>query len=594
MKHHHRSWLEQASFGLRTATRSAPLAVTVDALGGAILSAVPSLNIIAVAYTVNKISERIAKGSILEGSTPLDVIWPLIALAAITHVTSSVRSLAQSKISLFTEMRLRADLSRALTGRRLAELENAELQDEVQLANLGAGGRIAAIYQDCLVLASGMIAFVSVAYVLLSWDIMVALAIVVSPLPSLAANLLYSRIGWDLEVEQAGRRRYIEYLRALLTDPRRVPELITARSRGAIVQTAQDLDTSLVSDKYRLARRRVMVTSAVGIASVLGLGVAFVSAAAGAVRTGDVGTFAGFLSATATMQGTLFGITQGFVSLSDNVRYAGAFTRVVDGCLVDLVNCHDGGRVVAEDRERPIQADGLRFRDVYFAYPERARDTLKGISFEVPAARAVYLCGENGSGKSTLGKLAAGLYEPKRGEAILDGLPCFESVPLDAVSLPSRVGVLHQRPLEFEASLRMNVTLGDQDISDDEVLRALRTVGLSSLVSGPAALERQLGRLFNGTQLSTGQWQRLGLARIMVGNYRLIILDEPTSAIDECGLDMVREFISELERSGRIVLVITHDEELIPAGGEVIRIEGGRISHIDLKDEAQAIRSVLL
>jgi ATP-binding cassette subfamily B protein len=218
----------------------------------------------------------------------------------------------------------------------------------------------------------------------------------------------------------------------------------------------------------------------------------------------------------------------------------------------------------------------LRFRQVSFRYPGSERFALRDFNMTVPAGRFVALVGPNGAGKSTLFKLLCRLYDPESGAVELDGIDLRE---LEVEKLRGLITVLFQQPVHYNATAAENVRLGELGASAGEVEAAARDAGAHDLIAAlPGGYEALLGKWFaSGTELSVGEWQRVALARAFLRRAPILLLDEPTSAMDPWAES---DWLGRLRTlaAGRTVLLITHrfttacqaDVVHVLAGGQVV------------------------
>lgn len=227
----------------------------------------------------------------------------------------------------------------------------------------------------------------------------------------------------------------------------------------------------------------------------------------------------------------------------------------------------------------PTPASELRFEDVNFSYDARST-VLSGVSFHAKIGDITAIAGPSGSGKSTLIALMLRFFEPVAGRITLDG---HDIRDLKLESYRRMISVaLQENPL-FTATLRDNILYGRIDATEEEILYAVARAGLAEFVlSLPAGLDTVLGE--KGAKLSTGQAQRIGLARAFLLNAPILILDEPTSALDSVTENLVmrgiREWIDERPRE-RIVLLATHRRSTAALADRIYQIADGRVSEAD-------------
>ncbi|HVL06107.1 MAG TPA: ATP-binding cassette domain-containing protein [Acidimicrobiales bacterium] len=227
------------------------------------------------------------------------------------------------------------------------------------------------------------------------------------------------------------------------------------------------------------------------------------------------------------------------------------------------------------------------FEEVSFTYPGRNAPALDGVTLRIGAGECVALVGHNGAGKTTLIKLLLRLYDPTAGRIVLDGtdLRLF-----DPSELRRRVSVIFQDFVRYELTAGENIGLGDLEALGDEnrLLQAAARAGAASLVAAlPEGLDTALGRQFGGRELSEGEWQKLALARSLVRDADLLVLDEPTAALDvETEYDLYCRF-REIT-AGRTTVLISHRLSTVRMADRIVFLSGGRVQEEGTHDELLA------
>jgi len=205
----------------------------------------------------------------------------------------------------------------------------------------------------------------------------------------------------------------------------------------------------------------------------------------------------------------------------------------------------------------PGLREGVRLEGVAFRYPGSERQALAGFDLLLPAGQLVAIVGENGAGKSTLARLICRLHDPDSGHITWDGIDLRAMAQAD---LRGRIGLLMQRPLLYQASCAENIAIGElrQPPTAEQLAMAAAASGFAAVAARlPDGLDTVLGKMFGQAELSSGEWQRLALARILVRQAELLILDEPTSAMDPWAeAEWMQRLRSVL--AGRTALIITH------------------------------------
>ena len=217
--------------------------------------------------------------------------------------------------------------------------------------------------------------------------------------------------------------------------------------------------------------------------------------------------------------------------------------------------------------------DRIEFRDVSFAYADSDEDVLKSASFTLKKGSVTALVGRSGAGKSTIADLLLGFLTPGKGEILIDG------VALDSENLPAwrkGIGYIPQEPLILNASVRENLQRFHPDASEQDMIAALKKAQAWTIIEGmPKGLDTSLGD--EGVRLSGGERQRIVLARVLLGNPRLIIMDEATSAMDYESETAVRDAINALNEQVTI-LIIAHRLATVRTAKYAMVLENGQIT----------------
>jgi ATP-binding cassette subfamily C protein LapB len=222
--------------------------------------------------------------------------------------------------------------------------------------------------------------------------------------------------------------------------------------------------------------------------------------------------------------------------------------------------------------QRPQLRGDIEFRNVKFAYPGRQDAALDGISFKIQAGERVALIGRVGSGKSTIERLIMGLYQPLDGAVLLDGIDLRQ---LDPADVRRNLGYVSQDVTLFYGSLRDNITFGLPYADDSAIVAAAELAGMSSFIDRhPRGFDMTVGE--RGESLSGGQRQGIGLARAVLHNAPILLLDEPTSAMDFSTEAQITHNIGNFAQNKTVVLV-THRTSLLAMVTRVIVIDGGKI-----------------
>ncbi len=237
--------------------------------------------------------------------------------------------------------------------------------------------------------------------------------------------------------------------------------------------------------------------------------------------------------------------------------------------------------MMKRDIERPADANYLSrgrlqgaidFRNVSFSYPGQAAPSLQNLSFKIKRGEKVAILGRIGSGKTTLEKLILGLYLPTEGAVLVDGIDLRQ---LDPAELRSQIGYVQQDVMLFYGTLRENITLGAPLAQHQDIVRAAEIGGVLSLVNQhPQGFDMLVGE--RGESLSGGQRQGVAIARAVINDPPILLLDEPTSSMDYSSEEDIKRRMTEFARDKTVVL-ISHRTALLDMVERIIVMDGGRI-----------------
>ncbi|MEU9729821.1 ABC transporter ATP-binding protein [Streptomyces sp. NPDC048002] len=328
-----------------------------------------------------------------------------------------------------------------------------------------------------------------------------------------------------------------------------------------------------------------------------------------AARTGLIAAGWTGLAAVATYA------TLGWLLLAGTMALSVAGTAVIavrtgsaslDSLVLEINQLHEEAlfvgdlqRLYVEAAERAIPVGGtplpedpreIRFEDVSFSYPgESTHPALDGVTLTLPLGRIVALVGENGSGKTTLVKLLAGLYKPDRGRILWDDV---DAAGADRHRLAERIAMVAQDFKRWPFTARVNVALGrpGAPLTEQRLAEAVAAAGAQEVVADlPRGLDTLLARQFSGGhELSGGQWQRLGIARAAYRRGRILIVDEPTAALDARAEVEVFDRIRALAAAGQTVVLITHRLASVRHADLVHVLDQGRLVESGTPDELLA------
>ena len=423
---------------------------------------------------------------------------------------------------------------------------------------------LSVFYTRAAVMAFGNIAFLAaILCVMVFWDYRLSI-VYLALLPLIAhAMSIYSR---QVSPHIRASRKQVATLTSQLRNG--LTAIDTAQGLGftdeleySLSATSQRLGESRIKAGNVVARWRHYPTVVVAIACA-----ACLWYGSTLVRTGTMS------------MGTLIGFTAFFGLLGRPIRQTGFMVSVIIRAaasaerVFELLDVDANVKDSIDSGPLPDGAGTVKFDDVHFSYdgPEGV-PALKGISTTLRAGDVIALVGPSGSGKTTMAHLIPRFYEPLKGKLTIDDRD-IQKVTLG--SLRKRVGIAFQDSFIFAGTLRNNVAWGKPEATDEEITIALEQAQLSDLLHREKGLDLEVGE--RGLRLSGGQRQRLALARVLLYDPQILILDEPTASLDKTAEDKLRRALQNV-RQGRLTVVISHRLWTVRNADQIIVLDEGKI-----------------
>jgi len=432
----------------------------------------------------------------------------------------------------------------------MAFFESADYYDHLHRARSEASYRPVQLIENLGGLLQNGITLAAMLVVLLPFGLWLPIALLVSTLPAFYVVVRYAirRHQWGLKATPLERR--VWYYDSLLTDNESAAEMRLFSLGGHFREAYQTLRSRLRHEKLELERGQTVAklgAGAIGLTVTGGVMAWMVwQALQGLVTLGSLALFYQAFNQGQRMMRTLLENTG---QIYANILFLGN--------LFEFLALEP--RVIDPPRPLAIPAEprDIRFDHVTFQYPDSRRTALDDFNLTISAGRTTALVGPNGAGKSTLIKLLCRFYDPQKGSVTLDGVDLRE---FSIEELRRGTTVLFQEPVHYYDTVSRNIALGDMRSNPaiPEIRDAALAAGADEPIGKlPQGYETALGRWFGGLELSVGEWQRIALARAFLRKASIIILDEPTSAMDSWAeVDWMGRF-QELV-AGRTAVIITH------------------------------------
>lgn len=515
--------------------------------------------------------------------------WPTIAGITACYIARSIsRPFVSEQQWVMSELVQRDILGRVLAAASRADVEDFEdpaFHDRLNRVRNETYQNAWGLVWSFVNLASQVLVSVSMIVVLASIAPAVLLIGALGLLPFVWSNRRRNRLLYDLTIEQTAPLREREYLEDLLTTRASVPELRSLALGNHLVGRVRSLHDRRVVATRSVARRRFKVTLASSLVSSVLAAAALVVLVAVAVN-GDLTVASAGVAVLALQQvtGQLRGIVDVFGQLDAAAPFLDDFDRFEREDLPRL-------QAATEHSDLPLPPlEALAFDDVSFTYPGTEHEVLHGLSVTVKAGEVVAVVGENGSGKTTVAKLVAGLYEPTSGRIMWNGA---DRTGFDRDVVRRSVALVFQDFGRYELTAHENVAFGDVGRLDDAAgvkSAAVRSGADEFLSELPKEYETLLSRSFEeGVELSGGQWQRVAIARAFFRDSPVLVLDEPTAALDPLAEHELFERLRDLA-VGRTVILISHRFSTVRSADRILVLDEGRLIEEGTHDALMAAR----
>lgn len=465
------------------------------------------------------------------------------------------------------------------TGLDLSFYDTPEYYDRLHRARVGAFNRPVLLLENAGSLLQNGITLIAMAGVLTSFGLWVPIVLFCGTLPALyiVAHYTWQQYQWRLSNTTAERR--IHYYDWMLTARETAAELRLFALGGHFRSAFQTLRRRLRTEQRQLTRYQALAELAASAVALASSGAALAwmvwRTVQGQVTLGDMALFyQAFSQGQRLMR-----------SLLENVGQ-------IYGNVLFLENLFEflalKPQVVDPPQPTPpsrISQNGIYFQDVTFRYPGSEHTTLNQFNLTIPSGQIAAIVGANGAGKSTVVKLLCRFYDPTEGSITLGGVD-LRDLPMEG--LRGRVTALFQEPVRHHDTAAKNIAFGELGADSDaaRIEGAAEAAGADELIRRlPLGYETVLGKWFGGAELSVGEWQRVALARAFLRQASIVLLDEPTSAMDSWAeADWMERFRTLV--AGSTALIITHRLTTAMHADTIHVMEAGRIveygSHTEL------------
>ena len=503
------------------------------------------------------------------------------ALAVLADILGRIVSLVDSLLSERVTNSSSVRLMEHAATLDLQDFEDSEFQDQLERARRQTSGRMTLMgqllgqAQDIVTVASFVAGFIFYA----PWLIALLLLALI---PAFLGEAHFNAQSYSLDFVRTPERRELDYVRQTAASVETAKEVKIFGLNGFLIDRYVRLATDFYAANRRLAIRRAGWGGLFTAIGTVGYYLAYAYIAwrtlAGEFSIGDLT----FLAGSFRRLRTLFeGLLTSFSTTASQALY-----------LNDLFSFFEvRPEILSPDNPRPFPQPihrGFVFEDVGFSYPDADRWAVRHLSFTLHAGEVLALVGENGAGKTTLVKLLTRLYDPDEGRILLDGHDLRE---YDLNALRGNMGVIFQDFVRYNLSARDNIAVGKIAALSDHarIERAARRSQADEVISRlPTGYQQMIGKQFkNGVELSGGEWQKIGIARAYMREAAVLILDEPTAALDARSEFEVFKRFKELS-DGKTAVLISHRFSSVRMADRILVLADGMVEAAGTHDQLMA------
>ena len=453
----------------------------------------------------------------------------------------------------------------------LLAYEDPVFYDRLERARVQATDRLGMI-QSIGRLEQQVIAALVMSVAIMAYSPWLMLLLIAGVVPAFLGESHFAFLGYAKNFRQTPIRRQLDYLRVLGGSKEAAKELKLFSLKDFLTERFTKLSDKVYAEDVDLARRRLAAGALLSMVSTGAYYAAYVfvilRTLAGAIT---IGTFYFLVSAIQQASGNIQQVFSTLSSIADQALFLTDLLAFFE--MQPTIRSKPGALPAPRQIVR-----GFEFRNVSFRYPGTSRLVLDGLNFCLRSGERVALVGQNGEGKTTIVKLMTRLYDPVEGQILLDGVDLRE---YNLEDLHREIGVIFQDFMRYEMTAGENIAVGQiEQLANLDLLRKAADKSMADQVIGrlPRRYDQMLGRRFEGgVDLSGGEWQKVALARAYLRDAQVLILDEPTAALDARSEYEVFRRFAELT-AGKTALFISHRFSTVRMADRIVVLENGKIA----------------
>ena len=466
-----------------------------------------------------------------------------------------------------------------------ASFDTPEFYQKLENANREAGNRPVQILNSTFGIMSTAISMLSYVTAMVAISPVAPLIIIAMSIPSAVVNFIYRRKNADYLYRRSKERRKLNYFSNIMCSKDHVKEVRMFGMSDLLIGKYKEVFASYFSGLKKLIVSEGMWHIILSVLTTVVNCALYIFIArkvfTGELQIGDYSFYTSALSniagGVATLVSTTASIYEGTLFIDNMMSFMKEEQHIIPRLSEPKKVHHGEGHII-------------EFRNVSFRYPGTERDVIKNVSFTLNPRESVVLVGLNGAGKTTLLKLLTRLYDPTEGEILLDGVDLRD---YDVADLYKMFGIIFQDFGKYAFTVRENISFGDlsKEIDDERVSYAAAQSGAKDFIERmPDSYKTPLMRIFedNGLELSGGQWQKLAIARAFYSDADVMILDEPTAALDALAEQEIYNEFDALSKN-KTTIFVSHRLSSATRASKIIVLEYGELVEEGTHSELMAL-----
>jgi len=507
-----------------------------------------------------------------EAATDLTIFYVLCEAGLVIFITGvqRINTVCQSILRVLLGNKINVMILEKSLTLELAHFEDSEYYDKLVRARREASSRPLSLVIRTFDLARESISLVSYGFLLFQFSPWAVLLLACAGLPAFMAEAKFSGEAFRNQRHRSAERRMQIYLEMVLTREDGVKEVKLLKMGRLFLQRYIDIFLNIYKEDRNLVLRRGFWGYVLGLIASAAFYLAYGWVVFAAIATTiTIGQMTMYIAVFRQGQNAVTSSLTAINGMYEDNLYLSNLVEYLD---------HKVPELTGDRTEGPDPADGIRFENVSFYYPESRTPAIHELNLHIKAGESLAIVGENGSGKTTLIKLLTRLYTPTSGRILLHGLDLQE---WDIEALRYRIGVIFQDFSRYQLTVSDNIGIGDVDnMAVRPQIEGAARDGLAAdfIKQMPQEYDTQLGTWFKGgKELSGGQWQKIALSRAFMRNHAdVLILDEPTAAIDAKAEAEIFAHFRELTEN-RISIIISHRFSTVRIADHIIVLDKGVI-----------------